>query len=105
MPATRQLSCIRCSRSTAGLSLGLAWAVACGAAAPATDGRIGEARAILDEPPTEGPRASDAGPDGGDGGAKCPHGALEDPHHGFVRCLSPEEADAGYRLPSQAPTD
>ncbi|MEZ4297724.1 MAG: hypothetical protein R3B70_22395 [Polyangiaceae bacterium] len=40
---------------------------------------------------------SDAGPGDpppGDGGNKypaCPHGALEDPHRGFIRCLAPGE--------------
>lgn len=43
-------------------------------------------------PPEADPLAAkdDAGsPDASDGG--CPHGALEDPHRGFVRCLAPGE--------------
>jgi hypothetical protein len=34
---------------------------------------------------------------------RCPHGALEDPHRGFVRCLEPGEADAGGLPPAPQP--
>ncbi|HSN98734.1 MAG TPA: hypothetical protein VLS89_10635, partial [Candidatus Nanopelagicales bacterium] len=37
----------------------------------------------------------------GDGG--CAHGRLEDPHRGFVRCLEPHEADAGWLPPTPQP--
>jgi hypothetical protein len=75
---------------------------ACGAAAP-EGGRIGEAGSGPPEAAVGAdPLAADAG---ADGAPKCPHGALEDPHHGFVRCLTPDEADAGYRPPSQSPAD
>ena len=34
---------------------------------------------------------------------KCPYGELTDPHRGFVRCLTPDERDAGW-LPPTAQT-
>ncbi|WP_437955652.1 hypothetical protein WME76_29675 [Sorangium sp. So ce119] len=37
------------------------------------------------------------------GAPRCPHGALEDPHRGFVRCLEPGEADAGWLPPPPQP--
>ncbi|WP_437875186.1 hypothetical protein [Sorangium sp. So ce513] len=37
------------------------------------------------------------------GSPRCPHGALEDPHRGFVRCLEPGEADAGWLPPPPQP--
>lgn len=39
--------------------------------------------------------------DAGDGG--CPHGRLEDPHRGFVRCLEPNEVDASWLPPAPQP--
>ncbi|AUX25058.1 hypothetical protein SOCEGT47_056010 [Sorangium cellulosum] len=60
-------------------------------------------------PPASGQGSSGQGwitastPDAGDGGVRCPHGALEDPHRGFVRCLEPGEADAGWLPPSPQP--
>lgn len=68
-------------------------AAACAAAIPdgsAQDGWIGQ--------PLSGP-AIDAGL------PECPHGRLEDPHRGFVRCLEPGEADAGWLPPSPQPED
>lgn len=32
-------------------------------------------------------------------GIRCPHGVLEDPHRGFVRCLAPDEKDAKWLPP------
>jgi hypothetical protein len=45
--------------------------------------------------------SADADVDAGlsDGGPRCPYGSLEDPHRGFVRCLAPEERDAGWLPP------
>src|SRR6185437_2029833 len=44
--------------------------------------------------------AATAGVDAGAGAApRCPYGALEDPHRGFVRCLLPDERDAGWTPP------
>jgi len=40
-----------------------------------------------------------AGDAGADGRPRCPYGALEDPHRGFVRCLLPDERDAGWLPP------
>ena len=43
---------------------------------------------------------SDAGP----GAApRCPYGELSDPHRGFVRCLAPDERDAGWLPPAPQP--
>lgn len=53
------------------------------------------------EPPDQG-WITAATPDAG-GAPRCPHGALEDPHRGFVRCLEPGEADAGWLPPSPQP--
>jgi hypothetical protein len=116
-------------RLVSAAALGLAGIAACGAAAsggpdghgdtPYPAPRIGE--------PGQGPIESelgmgDASPapdrgdpahpgaaaarDGGDGGPPgCPYGPVDDPHHGFVRCRTAEEADAGWQPPSQAPFD
>ncbi|MFO0760329.1 MAG: hypothetical protein U0359_27860 [Byssovorax sp.] len=48
---------------------------------------------------------ADAGPPGDAGSApRCPYGELNDPHRGFVRCLLPDERDAGWLPPpSQEP--
>jgi hypothetical protein len=52
------------------------------------------------EAPDAGPPA-DAGP--GKAEPRCPYGELSDPHRGFVRCLAPDERDAGW-LPPQPQT-
>ena len=36
---------------------------------------------------------------GADAAPRCPYGSLEDPHRGFVRCLLPDERDAGWTPP------
>lgn len=41
----------------------------------------------------------DAGAPSADGGPRCPYGELNDPHRGFVRCLLPDERDAGWLPP------
>ena len=41
----------------------------------------------------------DAGPPSSDSGPRCPYGELTDPHRGFIRCLLPEERDAGWLPP------
>jgi hypothetical protein len=75
-----------------------AFVAACAAALPEGGARVAPAAA---------PSAPDAGVvDGGaDAGAEptCPHGRLEDPHRGFVRCLEPGEADAGGLPPPSEP--
>ncbi|MEP7127134.1 MAG: hypothetical protein ABJE95_39740 [Byssovorax sp.] len=72
--------------------------------APASDDAI-EASKRVDrdkhEAPDAGPPA-DAGP--GKAEPRCPYGELSDPHRGFVRCLAPDERDAGWLPPQpQAP--
>jgi len=68
---------------------------ACGAAMPENAG------GPAGTPAEELAKAGDAGQpaDGGaeapDAGPRCPYGALEDAHRGFVRCLEPGESDAG----------
>jgi len=99
---TRVGPTIPARRLAATVALGLGLGAACGAAAPDAGYPIGEAGSGPPESAAGAPAASDAGTDGA---PRCPHGALEDPHHGFVRCLTPEEADAGYRPPSQSPGD
>jgi hypothetical protein len=70
---------------------------------PATDDAV-EAAKRVDHDKREAP---DAGPpaDAGSGKAepRCPYGELSDPHRGFVRCLAPDERDAGW-LPPQPQT-
>ncbi|WP_437574661.1 hypothetical protein [Sorangium sp. So ce887] len=65
----------------------------------ATEG--GAQAASPQDPPAQG-WITAATPDA-DAGPRCPHGALEDPHRGFVRCLEPGEADAGWLPPSPQP--
>lgn len=71
---------------------------------PATDDAIEAAKRVdhdKHEAPDAGPPA-DAGP--GKGEPRCPYGELSDPHRGFVRCLAPDERDAGWLPPQpQAP--
>jgi len=83
--------------------LGFASAGACGAAMPHTDKP--EATSVT---PGSGGEASDFAKkskedNGGEGKPNCPNGALEDPHRGFVRCLNPEERDAGWLPPPPQP--
>lgn len=83
-------------RAWIGVSLGLSALGACAGAMP--EGAAGDLAAD--------PRAPGAGQDAGadavaDG--DCPHGRLEDPHRGFVRCLQPDEADASWLPPRPQP--
>jgi hypothetical protein len=80
-------------------SAGLVSIAACGAAAPV--GSAEAARAWTPEPgPGEVvPLAASAEADAGAAAPRCPYGALEDPHRGFVRCLLPDERDAGWVPP------
>ena len=81
-------------------------ASACVAAAPAPaaapigttpHGEAALARAAIEAAVADAsaapPVVDDAAGSAADGG--CPHGVLEDPHRGFVRCLAASEADAG----------
>jgi hypothetical protein len=75
-------------RVSAGVALGLAVVAACAGTAPALDAQ-GEETAR---------RAAAAASDV-DAAPRCPYGALEDPQRGFVRCLTPDERDAGWPAP------
>jgi hypothetical protein len=90
------------TRLLAAAVLGLASLAACAAAAPAS----GEAAQAGWTPDPDEAAARGKGdrspPDAGpadDGGPRCPYGELSDPHRGFVRCLLPEERDAGWLPP------
>lgn len=85
--------------------LGLASAGACGAAMPEGDAVGNEmapgnaeelARKKREDSQKEPPEQKEQKP-------QCPHGELSDPHRGFVRCLKPEEADAGWIPPAPQP--
>jgi hypothetical protein len=87
-------------------SLGLASVAACAGAAP--PGSAEAAQAWTSDPDadpsrrsnlTHEPAAPAAGDAGADGRPRCPYGSLEDPHRGFVRCLLPDERDAGWLPP------
>jgi hypothetical protein len=87
-------------RTLAGLlcasSVVLASIAACAGAAPPA----GAAQGWTPDPDADEMAGRDRAPaDAGDGGPRCPYGALEDPHRGFVRCLLPEERDAGWLPP------
>jgi hypothetical protein len=88
-------------------ALGLASLAACaGAASPARSLREGDEDAVEQARRIEAEKdKSDAGAPGDAGGApRCPYGELSDPHRGFVRCLTPDERDAGWLPPpSQEP--
>ncbi len=90
-------------RAVSAALVGLVSVGACGAALPETGGEGATQPAGGEEADQ---LARNAAPDGGDGGdeaSRCPHGALEDPHRGFVRCLRPEERDAGWLPPAPQP--
>ncbi|HEY4121592.1 MAG TPA: hypothetical protein VGM56_27190 [Byssovorax sp.] len=84
-----------------GVALGVVLVAACAGSAPAASEAEGawttsSADALAKQSNDAGAR--DAPP------PRCPYGALEDPHRGFVRCLLPEERDAGWLPPApQAP--
>ena len=83
-------------------AVGLASVAACAGAVPA--GTV-EAQGTWTSTPdadalARRARASDdAGPPADDAGPRCPYGELSDPHRGFVRCLLPDERDAGWLPP------
>jgi len=92
------------SRLPVAFGLGLAALGACAGAAPAASPPVldRESSSMVPAAPSANAeeaakhdafKAQDAG--ASDGGPKCPYGALDDPHRGFVRCLAPEERDAG----------
>ncbi|APR81566.1 Hypothetical protein A7982_06915 [Minicystis rosea] len=92
-------------RLLAATSIGLGTMASCAGAAPAGDASAQAAWT----PDAEGDPAAkrngkdkqpdDAGAPSADGGPRCPYGELTDPHRGFVRCLLPDERDAGWLPP------
>jgi len=80
------------ARSSLGLTLGVVMLGACVGAMPEGGAAPGA------DPRASADGAADGGPDGG-----CPHGSLEDPHHGFVRCLEPHEKGADWLPPASQP--
>jgi hypothetical protein len=90
-------------------TIGLASVAACAGAAPAepaagsppgagSAAARGGWTADPEADPSAGHDPADSSP--ADAGApRCPYGSLEDPHRGFVRCLLPEERDAGWLPP------
>ncbi len=100
-------------RFATAMFLGLSAAGACGAGMPEQDplgphpGRSTTHVGAGDDSPEElarkGATAADAGSDADSGAPRCPHGALEDPHRGFVRCLRADEQDAGWLPPAPQP--
>lgn len=95
-------------RLCAGAAIGFAAVAACAGAAPQDIGQTHETASAT--PPDAEELAKKAKADAGGGNSpddagapdkdpKCPYGSLEDPHRGFVRCLAPEERDAGWLPP------
>ncbi len=102
-------------------ALGLAALASCAGAAPASgpspvvepltgpaDSDAVEAAKRVDrdkrEAPDAGPPADAGAGPGPDAAPRCPYGELSDPHRGFVRCLAPDERDAGWLPPQPQPT-
>jgi hypothetical protein len=95
-------------------ALGLAALASCAGAAPASSpgpqvepltapsGDAVEAAKRVDRDKQD--KVADAGPPADAGPApRCPYGELVDPHRGFVRCLNPDERDAGWLPPPPQP--
>ena len=103
------------SRIAAACAIGLSGVAACGAAlheevGPALAADPSEGAEELRRghhprarKPDGAPDAAQDGSEADDGGTRCPNGALEDPHRGFVRCLGPGEAAAGWLPPPPQP--
>ncbi|MFT3775894.1 MAG: hypothetical protein QM820_61910 [Minicystis sp.] len=90
-------------RLLAATAIGLGTVASCAGAAPAggaeawTPDADADPTAKRNGKPEKQP--DDAGAPSTDGGPRCPYGELTDPHRGFVRCLLPEERDAGWLPP------
>jgi hypothetical protein len=78
-------------RIFAAASVGLLSVAACAGASNAN--AVQSAQAWTPDPAETAAAASDAG------APRCPYGELNDPQKGFVRCLLPEERDAGWQPP------
>lgn len=97
-------------RFATAMFLGLSAAGACGAAMPENDpvgAHPGRSTAHVspddDSPEALARKSKEKSPDAGADASPCPHGALEDPHRGFVRCLQADEKDAGWLPPAPQP--
>ncbi len=88
----------RAARLLTATTLGLLSAAACAAGLPEGAPEAPGKEHVT--PPEELAVDAGASGDAGDAGPKCPHGALEDPHRGFIRCLEPGETDAGPPAPA-----
>lgn len=82
-------------------SVGFVPVAACAGAAPASGPAVQAWTPDPDADPTSRRDAPTQAPDDAGPGAapRCPYGSLEDPHRGFVRCLLPDERDAGWLPP------
>lgn len=99
-------------RFATAMFLGLSAAGACGASLPEQDplgphpgqstAHVGAGDDSPEQLARKGANAADAGSDA-DSGPQCPHGALEDPHRGFVRCLRADEKGAEWLPPAPQP--
>lgn len=96
------------SRILTAAAVGLASVAACAGATP--PGAAAQAAWTPDPEELAKAAKDDAGAPADDGGPRCPYGELTDPHRGFVRCLLPDERDAGWLppppqgdLPAEAP--
>lgn len=97
-------------RFATAMFLGLSAAGACGASLPEQDpvgphpgrstAQINPGEDSPEELARKGANAADAG---SDAEPRCPHGALEDPHRGFVRCLRADEKGAEWLPPAPQP--
>ncbi len=93
------------ARITGATTVGLAMVAACAGAAPAGGAEAQSAWTPAPVPDEAAKRTGkdrapeDAGTPADDGGPRCPYGELSDPHRGFVRCLLPDERDAGWLPP------
>jgi hypothetical protein len=91
-------------RLACAVGLGFASAAACASAAPVGPAQAAPLAPLVGPAPAPEQAAkrdtSESPAPGDDAGApRCPYGALEDPHRGFVRCLQPDERDAGWLPP------
>ena len=95
-------------RFATAMFLGLSAAGACGAAMPENDPlgpQPGKSTAHVgagEDSPEELARKQQRADAGADA-SPCPHGALEDPHRGFVRCLREDEKGAEWLPPAPQP--
>jgi hypothetical protein len=94
------------------IGMGLASVAACGASSP--PGKAPDRQAAQNasrKPSAAAAQKPEAKKGPVDSPERCPHGALEDPHRGFVRCLKPEEKNAAWlppppqRDPASEPAD